>query len=217
MSRSKRRFGWVLVGALCGALVMLPGYSVATEQDDSSKEDKKPAKESPLVKASREVGAKKTGVATTYSNEDLKEGEAPKAKVYTNDDLSRMYGASEEPAATDSGATATPGTARPADMPDPLALMEQQQKDQAAKQKEIAEAEAALSAAQARLKNLEVQLLATRNPFSARPELSEEEQEIRAEGGESAAERAERTQKLVDEAKEAVAKAESDLRRVRGY
>ena len=214
MNRFGRLFGWVLAGALGCALVAVPLHAAETEKGEASKDSKKETKESALVKASREIQSKKTGTAKTYSNEDL-EGKQPTAKVYTNDDLSRRYGASEAPeapAATPEGSRA-PGT--PQNAPDPLALMEQEKKAQAAREDEVAQAESALAAAQAKLANLEKQLLATRNPFSARPQLSEEEQKSRATSEETAAERNARTQKLVEEAKVEVAEAEAHLSRAR--
>jgi hypothetical protein len=93
--------------------------------------------------------------------------------------------------------------------------MEQEKKARAAKGERVAEAESKLAAAREKLKNLETQLLATRNPFSARPQLSEEEREQRMTSGETAAERNKRTQELVDEARAKVAEAEAELARAR--
>jgi hypothetical protein len=215
MDRFVRPLGPVLAGLLCCALVAIPLHAAETDKSESAKRSQKATRESALVKASREIQNKKTGTAKTYSNEDLKE-EQPTTQVFTNEDLTRMFGPAEEsePEPSGSGAQATADT--PENAPDPLALMEQEQKDQASREQTIAEAEAKLAAAQEKLKNLEVQLLATRNPFSARPELSEEEQEQRATSGETAAERNARTQKLVEEAKAEVAEAEVELRRARG-
>lgn len=215
MKRFERAFGWVLAGALCCALIAVPVSATETEKGETAKDETKPAKESDLVKASREIKAKKTGTAKTYSNDDLQQRE-PAAKVYTNDDLTRMYGDSEEAETTTAAPEGSSTGETAPELPDPLTQMEQEKTAQASREAEIAAAESALAAAQAKLQNLEKQLLATRNPFSARPALSEEEQEYRETSGETAAERNERTQKLVDEAKQEVADAEAALARARG-
>jgi hypothetical protein len=148
-------------------------------------------------------------------------------KVYTNKDLDRMFGekpdpdAAAEPAADTTppaaGATKPPGESRKPNefAVDPLEQMKQRQAAEVQRRQIVAQAEADLAAAQAKLKNLEVQLLATRNPFSARPKLSDEEKEIRTTSGESAEKRNERTQGLVDEAREEVATAEEALNKAK--
>jgi hypothetical protein len=210
-----------LVCALCVTLTALPLHADEAKKVEQTKKrtaaepSAKPAEDSKLVKASREVERERRGDAKSYSNDDLVEDSASGAVVITNDDLTRMFGASEtrEPA-TPSG----PGdpAAQPADLPDPLAMIEQEKKAQAERESEVAQAKSELAAARQKLANLEKQLLATRNPFSARPKLSEEEQERRAAQQETAAERNERTQKLVEEARAEVAEAEANLARVGG-
>ena len=144
-------------------------------------------------------------------------------RVYTNKDLEQRFGektdsdAAAEPAAGASlpaaGTTEPPGESRkPTETAvDPLEQMKQRQAAEVQRRQLVAQAEAELAAAQAKLKNLEAQLLATRNPFSARPKLSDEEKQIRATSGESAAERNERTRLLVDQTREEIAAAEEAL------
>jgi len=214
MDRSGRRFGRILGWVVCAALVAIPLQAGTAEQDDTKKQAQPAREESDLVKAAN--AAKKKSEGKTYTNDDLEEGDSPKL-TYTNDDLSKMFGSAE--------GTAPEGSSRPAGSAagsgsggqeyDPLAAMEKGQQDQAARQKRIDEAESTLASAQARLKDLEVALLATRNPFSARPNLTEEEQAKRATSGESATERNARVQKDVAEARAAVAKAEAALAQAR--
>jgi len=83
------------------------------------------------------------------------------------------------------------------------------------RQARIDEAQVEVDEAQSRLDNLEVQLLATRNPFSRRPRLSEEEIEYRATSGETALERFERTGLLVEEARAELIEAKHELDRAR--
>jgi hypothetical protein len=59
-------------------------------------------------------------------------------------------------------------------------------------------------------------MLAVRNPFSARPKLSEQEIEYRRTSGETALQRAERTQKALDDARANLATALAKLDRVKG-
>lgn len=214
MNRFGRLFVWVLAGALGCILLAVPVHAAETKTGETAKDSTSPTRESDVVRASREIQAKKTGTAKTYGNEDLK-SEQPTAKVYTNDDLLRKYGAAEEPEATTAKPEDSPTTDTPQSELDPLEWMEQEQKSRAAQKDSVAEAESALTAAQERLKELEVQLLAAKNPFSARPSLSEEEQTTRATSGETAEQRYARTQKMVEEAKQAVADAEANLSQAR--
>jgi hypothetical protein len=141
-------------------------------------------------------------------------------KVYTNADLEKMFGIVAEedreqppvkPPATAKGSE----NVDPKKAPDPLTWLRQRQDAQREHQKAVAAAEAAVTAAKQQVTNLDRQLLAARNPFSARPELSDEEKVKRQEGGESAGKRYERTQELVEKAREAVRAAESELARLR--
>ena len=211
MKRFEHRLAWVVAVSLCCSLFAVPLQATETEKDE---ETQKVVRESPLVKASREIQAKKTGTAKTYSNEDLAESQ-PTSKVYTNEDLSRKYGSTDASQETPAAPARPPASGRPQNMPDPLELMEQQKASQAERGERIEAAEGALASAQQKLKNLEVQSLAASNPFSARPELSAEEQETRLTSGETAEERKARTVKMVAEAREEVAKAEADLANAR--
>jgi hypothetical protein len=164
-------------------------------------------------------------------------------QVFTNDDLARMFPepATPEPApeatpepAPDAGpapqgdagegggdgsseltAPAPPPPEQPAENDDPLAQIEAAQRASEARDRLIREAEAALAAAREKVEQLEVQLLAVSNPFSARPQLSEEEQEIRRTSGEDAVARRARTEQLVEEAKRDVASLETRLEELR--
>ena len=218
MDMPGRRFGWILGVVLCAAWVAVPLTAGAAEQGDGKKDTAKQTqdagKESDLVKAAN--AAKKNADAKTYTNDDLQEGKSPKVS-YTNEDLTRMFGASETTSAGQtsrpSGSAAQPGSG--GEEYDPLAAMEKGQQDRAARQKRIDEADSAVASAEARLKRLEVALLATVNPFSARPDVSQEEKAKRATSGESAMERNARVQKEVEEARVAVAEAEAALAQAR--
>ena len=98
---------------------------------------------------------------------------------------------------------------------DPLKWLQQRQAAQQEHREALEKAAKELQAARTKLADLERQLLATRNPFSARPVLSEEEKKDRREGTETAAMRTERTQRLVEESREAVRAAEAELARLR--
>lgn len=149
-------------------------------------------------------------------------GKAPQqdaVKVYTNADLEKMFDIvaeedREQPAATPAPAEGSE-KAEPKSETDPLTWLRQRQGAQREHRKAVSEAEAALNAARAQLANLERQLLAARNPFSARPELSDEEKATRRDSGETAAKRYERTQELVEKAREEIRVAEAELARLR--
>jgi hypothetical protein len=147
---------------------------------------------------------------------------APKketVKVYTNADVKKY---AEPETKADAKPSATPeGTEQKAEKPEPkktvdsLTWLRQRQDAQREHAKAVSEAEAALATAKQQLANLERQLLAARNPFAARPELSDEEKSKRKDSGESAAQRHERTKELVEKSREAVRAAESELARLR--
>ena len=140
-------------------------------------------------------------------------------KVYTNADLEKMFDIvaeeDREPAAPAPEGTAESEKAEPAKVPDPLTWLRHRQNAQRDHAKAVAEAQASVTAAKQQLAALERQLLAARNPFSARPNLSDEEKEERRKSGESAAQRYDRTRELVEKAREAVRAAESELARLR--
>jgi len=150
-----------------------------------------------------------------------------KVKVYTNADLAKLTGIVEEADAKSAkGEAGEPGTPKPgaekvdpakqdAEKPDPLAWLQKRQAAQQEHSVALAAAEAAVVAARQRVTDLEKQLLATRNPFSARPTLSDEEKEKRRTSGETAAQRNKRNQESLDQAREAVKAAEAELTRVR--
>ena len=150
-------------------------------------------------------------------------GKAPQkeaVKVYTNADLKKLVEIvakedRERQAAKSPAEAKRPDEAEPKKAPDPLTCLRQRQDAQREHGKAVSEAQAALTAAQQQLASLERQLLAARNPFSARPVLSDEEKAKRRDSGESAEQRHERTQELVEKAREAVRAAESELARLR--
>ncbi len=149
-------------------------------------------------------------------------GKAPQkdaAKVYTNADLEKLVDSvaeedREQPPAGTAGAPAE-GSKKPDPKSDtdPLTWLQQRQSAQREHRKAVSEAQAAVNAARERLVNLERQLLAARNPFSTRPQLSDEEKATRREGGETAAERHERTKELVENARTEIRAAEAELAR----
>jgi len=135
-----------------------------------------------------------------------------KVKVYTNADLAKLTGIVEE---ADAKSAKVDPAKQDAEKPDPLAWLQKRQTAQQEHTVALAAAEAAVVAARQRVADLEKQLLATRNPFSARPTLSDEEKEARRTSGETAAQRNQRNQKSLDQAREAVKAAEAELTRVR--
>ena len=141
-------------------------------------------------------------------------------KIYTNADLEKMFNIvaeedREQPAGKPPTVAKGSETTEPKKAPDPLTWLRQRQDAQRKHAKAVSDAQAALTAATQQVANLERQLLAARNPFSARPALSDDEKAKRQEGGESAGKRYERTQELVEKAREAVRAAESELARLR--
>lgn len=139
-------------------------------------------------------------------------------KVYTNEDLKKRFGIAEE---EDREAAAKPDVKERgagetvAQTNDPLAWLQQRRAAQQEQRLALDQAQKAIVAARERLANLKKQLLAARNPFAARPQLSKEEKQTRSEARETASERYQRTEKLVADAHEAVRAAEAELARLR--
>lgn len=148
----------------------------------------------------------------------VRDGAVP---LYTNSDLEKMFGivaeADRESSAKES-ADADPksseATTKKADE-DPLVWLKKRQEAAAARSVELAEAEKQVADARQRLADLERQKMAVRNPYAARPQLSEEEEKRRREGGESASARFERTEALVKAAREELRAAEAKLAQLR--
>ena len=165
--------------------------------------------------------------------------EAEEVKVYTNEDLEKLTGPfgpiiepvrdeDAQPAETPQlaeGEQAQPGVepgvrpTEPKEQPeaaqptDPLEWMEQRKARQAEHQRQLAQAEQAVADAKKKVADLEYRLRATRVPFLARPEIPEDEREAWSE--KTAPERAELTQKQLDEARAELAKAEQALAQLR--
>ena len=150
-------------------------------------------------------------------------GRAPQkdaGKVYTNADLEKLVDSIAEEHGEQPPADVAGASAEESEKPDsksdtdPLTWLQQRQSAQREHRQAVSEAQAAVNAARQNLANLERQLLAARNPFSARPQLSDEEKTARREDGETAAERHERTKELVEKARAEIQVAEAELVRL---
>ena len=190
---------------LCLVLVLGTGAALATEEKSESKK----AESEQTAKPAREGGGKK----------------ADDVVVYTNDELERMF---SEPATPPKGALSLPAAspaeddgepavrpANPGQKPaqgqpaDPLKWMQDRQAREAEWSRQVAESEQEVRDAEQKVADLEYRLRATRIPFLARPEIPEEEQGEWE--GLTAAERAERTQQQLDEARAELAAAQQKL------
>jgi hypothetical protein len=109
------------------------------------------------------------------SEKDAKKEEASTPRVYTNDDLGRLPPESPLPASTAAKKTAPPAEAGVEKAPDPVQVMENEEARKDARQLQIAEAQRAVAAAEARVRDLERRALAVKNPFLARPEIPDED------------------------------------------
>jgi len=134
----------------------------------------------------------------------------PGEKVWTNEDLAKL--SHEGPWATEPvGPGATEASAAPAALPNPLDYLANEEKQAQARKERLAQAQTDVDVARANVKALETQLLAVVNPFAPRPKLSDKEKEYRAESGETAEQRYQRTQKELEEAKAKLTTAEGKL------
>jgi hypothetical protein len=182
--------------------------------------------------------------ATEKSSEQKEPESPPKAekaeepaeqevKVYTNEDLEKLFGEEESMEPTrlpsveqtplppaDPSAEQEPvmevkvegePPAKPAS--DPLTLMRERQAQAEERNRAIAEAEQAVATASARVEQLELRISALRNPFRARPDIPEDE---RAEWDSMGTrERLERTEEQLEQARADLAAAEQELAKIR--
>jgi len=205
---------------LCVCLLALP--MVAQASDDA--EPKASAKETKAGETGASEDSATTPPVSVYMQASARGREAAKseARVFTNEDLEEGALTDKDPegayrlTGTPSSSDAPPPLSSLMDRTDPLEALESEQAAAEKRKARIADAERELRAARDKLANLEVQQLATRNPFSKRPQLSDEEKETRATSGETAAQRNERTNEMVVEAKADVAAAQKKLSAARG-
>lgn len=130
-------------------------------------------------------------------------------KVFTNEDLGTAPPSESPPSApTDEAEAPAPASA------DPLMWLEKQQAEEQDRAARVAEAEAAVNQARERVANLQSQVLAIKNPFAARPQLSEKERE-RREADRSTVDRLNRVQEELEQARAELAEAEAALDRAR--
>ncbi len=149
-------------------------------------------------------------------------GKTAPAKVYSNEDLRRLFGGDsiEEVDAekTDSGQPEARVKARPKDSAktaaDPLQLMEAQKRQRQQREEAVQKAEQKLAAARQALTDLEKRTRALRSPYMAKPGVPEGE-DAASWGKMSTRERLERNQKDEEKAREAIREAEQALSRAR--
>jgi len=195
---------WVLVALL----VCLAGPVLA--------EDEKPKKEQPAA------GEQKAGAedAEAGKKDGIPVKEADETYVFTNDDLERLTDAGHDvpptrlpPAGDAPAATPAPAPAPPAKPGDALEWLEQNKARAAERAQRITDAEKAVADARARVQALEKRLLSLRNPYSARPQIPDDE---KAEWDElSTRDRVEKTQRQLEEARGELASAERLLEGLR--
>lgn len=141
---------------------------------------------------------------------------AEPARVYTNEDLERMFGGTSEPQESESiSETETAQPAQPAQQGnvDPLRALEAEKRAAAAQQVRIATAEKELVKAEETLKEMEKRLLALKNPYLPRPVVSPEEKE--AWKGLDNVERVKRTKEQLEGVRQELERAKNRLEELR--
>ena len=143
------------------------------------------------VACATESGTEKTASKPPQKADKHKEN-APEpeteVKVYTNQDLEKMFGEEEESAEAPAPPAEEPEAERkpvmevtvepePGEKPaaDPLALMRQEQAMAAERDRAIADAKKTVADARARVTQLEQRILALKNPYLPRPEIPDDE------------------------------------------
>jgi hypothetical protein len=144
--------------------------------------------------------------------------------VFTNEDLKRLFGEEEpgtppaEPGQAPAAGRSDPPPLRPGEPAaqpptDPLTWMADRKARAEERQKRIAEAEKAVADGEARVSELEKRMLAVKNPYLARPEISDEEKEGWDEM--DAVERVKRTEDDLAQARKDLVQARQELRQLR--
>lgn len=229
-SLDRIRTPWLALG-LGLLLVAAPSVLRADDSEDKAPPAKQErAKESPAKP--QPTGGKRIEPHTAPAKSPFmaaaraNQKPAESALVFDNDDLEARYGPVEEAPASPVQAEANNAEGKDAakgkdaaegkEAADPLKSMEEEQAAAKEQRERVAAAQKNLSAARQEVTRLEKQMLAIKNPFSARPDLSDEEKEARAKSAESAPELLARTQKQLDEARQKLAEAEKELTDSRG-
>jgi hypothetical protein len=198
---------WLLVLVLVAFLA-----PVAVAEEEKKEEPKTEEKAAEPAKAKPDSPADPVASEKTGSE----------VEVFTNEDLDRLFGGAGEEETVLPPAEGTPadgavpaeaGPGEPAQPADPLQWMQDRSARAAERQQQIAEAEAAVSAATRRVADLEKRLLALRNPFMARPEIPDDERE--EWDGQGAKERVDSTEEQLQQAREELQTAEQELARLR--
>jgi len=192
----------VVSGALAGAVILA----------------EEPAKDKdPAGQAAKEKDGKKDGKpASPAQAAQAPEASAEPAHVYTNDDLDRLAPRSSSPSgapAAAGGLGARGASTTPAELPDPLKQIADDKARAAERQTRIAEAEKNVAAAEARVKDLERQELAVKNPYLPRPQVpaDQADQWKKMNGGE----RLKATDEQIRQARKEAADARAELDRAR--
>jgi len=203
-SSALRTAGAVALVTACAAMTNYASFSEAEQAPPAKQEAAKPK---PV--ATTAAPAKTTAVQKV----PLDSSGGP--VTITNDDLERMFGPSEvKPPSSGTTAEGNPtGVAKgpkPGDTGyDPLKAMDDEDKQAAEQQQKITTATTALAAAEANLKNLEARLLATKNPYLPRPQLSEAEAKQR-EGMDNVA-RVDLNEKEIQDARAEIERLRAEL------
>jgi hypothetical protein len=179
----------ILLTALLSVLVLSlvlagPAAQAQSDSDKAEKSEKEPSKSDT---SSSDKAAKSDEASAASPDKSAAQKKASdKSDVITNEDLERLFGASAAPPPPATAAEGDPKQSPPAgaQVSDPKAGAEtpiQQLMDEQAsrgeQQKLIAETEAKIAATEKKIKELERDQLAVKNPFfGARPKPSEEEQ-----------------------------------------
>jgi hypothetical protein len=138
---------------------------------------------------------------------EKKPAEAPAPKVFTNEDLERMFGPPSPPPAPPEREKKEASAEKKG--PDAIRVMQDQQARARGHRQLVAGARAEVAAAERRVKTLENRLLAIRNPLRPRPQLSDKEAE--AWKGLDGTERVELTNKELEEARKTLEEAKKRL------
>lgn len=203
---------WLLGLALVALL--LPA---AVAEEEKKEEKKAPEKTAEPAKSEAQPPAAQAA----------REKDCSEVKVFTNEDLERMFRGEEvEPDPSSAEAAPAEGAAPPERRPiepaagsgaaqptDSLQWMQDREARQAERRQQIADTEAAVAAAQQRVADLEKRLLATKNPFMARPVIPDDEKE--KWDSEGTKERANATEEQLSQAREELQKLEQELAQLR--
>ncbi len=198
------------VGSGAPAAASAGQASQASREEGTQQEQKQEQKQE---QAKKSAASQETAVeSSAQPGKSTRDGE--ESRVYTNEDLERLFGPAPPPRKETEAPVGKPGESVPGT--EALKQIQEEQAREVTRERLRSEAGKRVETAQARVRRLEDRLLRLRNPFLPRPEADMTEEELEAWKGLDSAARVRLTEKELEEARRELEKAQQALRTLEG-